>query len=529
MKLNDKKLKEKNKISEKYIILFFAVFSFAVMYICTASSFRYAVNPWNDANAFFTVGKAMANGLVPYKDVFEQKGPLLYGIHALAYLISKTSFTGVYIFESVAAVFTSYFTYKISELYINKILSVLISSLTLVFIVNSYCFYLGDSAEEFVLPMMAASLYFIMKYFKNPTENRLKKSSYFVVGIFVGCTAMIKFTLIGFWFGYMAVLMIYTLTVEKKIKDVIVFVLMFFAGVFAAIAPWIIYLGINGALKDFINIYFVLNSTAYIENKSFLDKTLGVFSSYRKIMGYHPDIIIPSLIGAFLPLFSATFSDGKIFSRIAVPTVYFSTVFFIYFGGKIYTYYALPLTVFVLFDLIFICSFFGKSYKKRAAKITAVSVSAVLIFSTVLYSYFFHGNSRYTVRDINETYNKKVSDYINAHNPDGKILCYGSLDMGVYLLDDYYDVQRHFEYQNFEYEKFPENRDEQNRYIDEHMVDYVVARTEKKYNNVEILYDANSTLRDDYELVLSENFEIISQSNTANTDRYTCYLFELKK
>ena len=93
------KLKDKKNI---LIFIFFTAFAFAILYICTASSPRYATNPWNDANAFLTVGKAMANGLTVYKDIFEQKGPLLYLIHALACFISDTSFTGVYVMQSLS-------------------------------------------------------------------------------------------------------------------------------------------------------------------------------------------------------------------------------------------------------------------------------------------------------------------------------------------------------------------------------------------------------------------------------------------
>ena len=48
--------------TDALIYLLFLAFSFGILFICTASSPRYATNPWNDANAFLTMGKAMANG-----------------------------------------------------------------------------------------------------------------------------------------------------------------------------------------------------------------------------------------------------------------------------------------------------------------------------------------------------------------------------------------------------------------------------------------------------------------------------------
>ena len=87
-------MSNKKRLLNIPIYLLFIAFSFGILYICTASSPRYATNPWNDANAFLTMGRSMANGLTIYKDIFEQKGPLLYLLHAAACLISDSSFFG---------------------------------------------------------------------------------------------------------------------------------------------------------------------------------------------------------------------------------------------------------------------------------------------------------------------------------------------------------------------------------------------------------------------------------------------------
>ena len=67
----------------------------AVLAIGTKSSFLYPLNDWVDSNCFYTMGKAMVHGKVLYRDLYEQKGPLLYMLHAVGYLISPGSFTGV--------------------------------------------------------------------------------------------------------------------------------------------------------------------------------------------------------------------------------------------------------------------------------------------------------------------------------------------------------------------------------------------------------------------------------------------------
>lgn len=240
-------------------------------------------------------------------------------------------------------------------------------------------------------------------------------------------------------------------------------------------------------------------------------------------------MVLPSLTGALLPAIFKRFSDGKVFSRLAIPVIYITNIFFIYYGGKAFTYYALPLTVFVVFNFIFMFSLIRIPNKKMWQQIASITVSVILISLTVVGTDYYHCNSVFTLRKGEETYNELINDYISSHNPDGKILCYGTLDMGVYLLNNYYDVEKHFESQNIPYEKYKENYDEQNRYIDEHEVDYVVVRTPKSDSGTAIIYSRNETLKKDYNLVLKKDFDIIRQKSPQKTDKYTCYLFELKQ
>ncbi len=46
--------------------------------VCSECSVLYPINSHVNQNCFFTVGRAWMNGMVPYRDLFEQKGPLLY-------------------------------------------------------------------------------------------------------------------------------------------------------------------------------------------------------------------------------------------------------------------------------------------------------------------------------------------------------------------------------------------------------------------------------------------------------------------
>ena len=61
-----------------FIYCFCLLTATMILLFCSQNSPLYPMNDWVDVNAFFTVGKGMMNGLVPYKDLFEQISLPLY-------------------------------------------------------------------------------------------------------------------------------------------------------------------------------------------------------------------------------------------------------------------------------------------------------------------------------------------------------------------------------------------------------------------------------------------------------------------
>ena len=70
-----------------------------LLLFCSQCSPLYPLNIWGDANCLLTVGRVMRAGGVLYRDIYEQKGPTLYLIHALAACLSDSGFVGVYVME----------------------------------------------------------------------------------------------------------------------------------------------------------------------------------------------------------------------------------------------------------------------------------------------------------------------------------------------------------------------------------------------------------------------------------------------
>ena len=127
--------------------------------VCSLSSPLYPFNDWVDANCFFTVGKSMLYGIVPYRDLYEQKGPLLYALYALCYPISHRTFLGGWLLEIAAAWAFLSLAWK-SHLLLTGRRDPIFLFLTAALVYTAPAFLKGGSAEELSLPLLMLSLYY---------------------------------------------------------------------------------------------------------------------------------------------------------------------------------------------------------------------------------------------------------------------------------------------------------------------------------------------------------------------------------
>ena len=162
---SEKNRRTGNKITAKeYAVL--ALTSVISITTMSTSSPLYPFNFWDDAQLFFTMGRGIVKGLIPYKDLYEQKGPVLYFIHAVCALISDTTFIGVYFLEIIMSFIFVLFSWKIVKLFINassKLNTVFVIIPICAFIYSANMFHLGDSSEELVFPMLTVILYLALK------------------------------------------------------------------------------------------------------------------------------------------------------------------------------------------------------------------------------------------------------------------------------------------------------------------------------------------------------------------------------
>ena len=455
--------KRSSRRTNKYILLYLILAAGLIIFCVSKSSPLYPFNDWFDANCYFTVGKSFWKGLVVYKDLFEQKGPLLYFLHALAYLVSHDTFLGVYFLEVIAASFFAYFSYKIILLFSKKPLWVFIP-LVMTIIYTSASFSHGDSAEEFCLPLLTYGLYLLLKNQK--TNEPLTFIEALLLGLTSGMVLWIKFSLLGFYLGWI-VMPLFTYLKNKKYKELGTLFWGIVLGVIIITLPFFIYFLVNNALTDWFTVYFYDNIFIYHQSGSLIN-------AFTKTISSNPWLWLLILAGLI-----SLFKTPKVFVSTLLTLI--TLILLVYSGGRSYVYYGFIFALYAPLCLLIL------DYLPSINKLKIVSILIFLV--SVSLSYFLTPNAylrNYSQEDLPQYKFAKIINEV----PNATLLNYGFLDGGFYTTSNTFPSERFFCQLNIE---LPEMTKSLNRAISEGRVDFIVSSHKLK----------NSSL---YELVASEDF-----------------------
>lgn len=507
-------IKRSSMFFKKHKFVFYSLLlSFCVLLFTSKNSFLYRLNDWVDANAFFTVGKSMFNGVVPYKELFEQKGILLYFIYGCGYLLSHNNFYGVFIIEVIFMTVFLYYSYKTLKLFVDEKFAYFVLPIIILVITTSNSFVHGGACEEFCFPFFAVSIYYFFKHYK---EKKLSYKEIFLNGLMAGAILMIKYTMLGFWFAWMMFLFFDILVNKKDIKKAFISCIVFLLGMFIPFGISLIYFIVNDGVKEFIECYFTINMTLYGDMSiSFLSRVLNIFRELFKTL-IHANLIISSCI-FLLPVLIFKLDITK-YAKFSFIGVFLFTILGIYYGQVFYSYYVLPIYLFILISLIGLCVILEKYGDKLfSLKYDYLVYSFVFVIFVVLS--YWQANYKEMILDDKENYFQfKYADYMSKFdNPT--LLNMGYLDAGLYTTTGIVPNTRFFEVQNIDYDKFPDNLDEMKKYVENREVMFILYYTKKDLESVKSK-DPYIFLK--YHLVYDDSYYF-------EKEEYKAYLFQVNE
>lgn len=454
-----------------------------VLFFCSKCSPAYPLNDWPDANVFFSAGKAMLQGKVIYRDLYDHKGPLLFFLHALCALLSTESFIGVYLLEILTNALFLLIAYRLIALYANNRLALCALPIMALMLYTSISFQMGDSAEELTLPMVLWPLYQFMVSLRTK-EGQTSRFQLIVAGFLLGCIFWLKFTLVGMpaciclmlaWLGWK----------NNGLKGAAANIGWMFFGFVLSTLPWLVYFWAVDGFLPFLKVYLYDNLFLYAGAKEPLTLTAQLKAIIKSILSWikdNPGYTLPLLISAMWLLLSKRFSWPEKITWALGALLDMITVFF---GGRYYLYYGFAFAAFLPLFFIVLgqwlaarkspaadgsdgAASLAKSFSKKAlagiAVLTALCIALCPLLSPNVKNGFLWEKDRLMQYRFAKTINQR-------ENPT--LLNYEFLDWGFYTAAN---VAPHLKYYHLPSMPLDELHSEQDRYVREGLSDFVVTR-----------------------------------------------------
>ncbi len=460
---------------KKHAFLYFCfLISALYLLICSKSSPLYPMNDWVDVNCFLTMGDSLLEGLVPYRDLYEQKGPVLYFVYALIALVTPNTFFGVYLLEVVTYGLFLFYAGKIARIYLGDSPTVwFLAAILGGLIPITRAFAHGASVEEMCLFMSAYGLYVALKAI---SENRtLTFREAFLCGIWSGILLWIKYTMLGLYLGLAIFILIWYLAWGLKWRELLKTIGAFFVGLGAVSAVVFLYFLLTGALEDLFTVYFYNNIFLYAKEPE-QSRLATIFQCVKDTLKWnkpYTQLLLPALLWALVrairdvrPLLLLSLCFGG----LALGT---------YWGGWGISYYGLVFAVFALFGLIGIFELLRlcrvnallDKIVQGDRRITAIWTTA-LVLSMLIFGYT-EGRNVYLLGYPKEDMPQYRFAKIINQEEDPTLLNFGFLDGGFYYAADVTPSSRFFCLLNV---NAPDMWQTMYSQVSEGKVDFVVTR-----------------------------------------------------
>ena len=449
-----------NSQNKRRLFCYSLLISFCLLTICSKSSFLYPLNDWVDVHCFFTLGRGIKHGMIPYRDLMEQKGPLLYLVFAFAALISEHSFIGVFIIE---VFMFGLFLYESTQIVLEFTTesALLLLPVAGLCIVVSHAFCHGSGCEELYLFFLSYSLKTVLSQIRK--AKPLSWSQSFILGLCGAVGLWTKYTFCGFYVGLAIAVIIWYIRSGYS-KQLLTAITGAFAGLCFPSAIVLLIFAALGSLSALWQAYFV-------SNVSFYAKKAALWTTLKAICYLVSQNLSWSVLAGIAVLWLFTRFKKYPYELLAVVLSGFSLLFFTFAGDRSYAYYILILCVYAPLGIIPVSQFILRRIPPFKTR-TATCIAIVTTLACMCIGLFTSQNTYLMHFRREDTPQYSFAQTINE-TPDATLLNYGVLDLGVYYTAGILPSNRSFCKLNL---TNPEISEEQNTLVEEGRFDYVVTR-----------------------------------------------------
>ena len=246
--------------------IYLSAFLWVVLFMISPDSYTHLLFDRDDSAVFFTSGKALMNGMTPYVDFADSKGPLLWLIYGIGYLISHYDYTGVFWLSWIAYSITFAFIFRISRIFLDDNKLSFIASVAMIMFVFYPWFHYEVKSEDWCQPFVAASIYYACRMiYKDKTRKSDINKAFFIFGLSFSACLLIKFSVAAMLSSVYIYMVFHEL---KNHRNIVISTILSITGTLVLALPFVFFLMAVGAFGAFIDEYFI-NTLMTIDNSQY--------------------------------------------------------------------------------------------------------------------------------------------------------------------------------------------------------------------------------------------------------------------
>lgn len=439
------------------------LFSFVAVTVASLSSPFYPYNFYGDTNAWFTVGRGMCEGKLPYADFVDHKGPILYFLYYLLALLGNNTFLGIYLFEIVCSISVIVSLYKSLEL-LDSSQPELLSMLGLLVFLCSSGYGYGGTVEIYTMALVMPGIYLFFRNSVLSLDISYAESCF--LGIAAGIVFWMKFNLsvlVLLPFVYMVGIK----CISDRQKEVISPLLFAVGSFFLVYGGVYWYCDVTGILEQMKLQYFFYNLNDNPNGFSLLTVLKGIPDTVISVLrgfGVGTCLIVLGFLWSGKEKYRDVRKFSMVYLAVAGAMLCLNRFHFLY-----YTVILMPLIVLGLYVL-------GEKVLSKSVRVMPLAgVLAIGIFLPMMFSQSFD-----TVRmsKAQEYGLSKIAPHI-LERKDSTLLCFGMMDEGFYYLFDKKPIVRNFFKCNLSEPQYRKAYlDETFKVVSAHKADYILTYDE---------------------------------------------------
>jgi len=402
---------------------------FVLCFSWTTSPLFYGKCPSFDSEIFQIIGKYWLQGVIPYADLWDNKGPIIFLINALGYLLTNNCI-GVSFLQIIFLFVTEIFVFKSFRLFLSARKSFWLSVIVVTSFVINYDG--GNQCEEYLLPLLSSFYYYLLKYlYLKNSNNKTIQIIAFLGGMTLSFSLLSRLTNACGVCASCMVLIIFFL-IDKRWKDLGRFIALFFVGFIVLALPFFIYFAYHHEFKEMWYSIFTFN----IE---YVNTTKSLKNIWKIVcLKYHHCLFL--LIAAVLLAFFKKYRESLLWLVTAiVPLIWFS-------NGMGFGHYGLIVSPYAFVSLILLIRI---GNIKEAGKAKLISQGLIgFIFLLIICGAIIRvtDSIRYYKNDPQkETF---TDCFFEENNIDTKSFATYNCDWTIYLRRDIKPGLKYFSFQD---------------------------------------------------------------------------------